>query len=171
MKSIHHTERQTELIEKLRKLDTNRVPFFAARQQLLDEGYTEHEIATALYSFSYDGIPNKISKADPVTKYYTENPQDAEKVAGYIVKHMKDGEVSKKVAYALAARYAPGYHAKAQYGVKFADEIEYPFFTALFATGVSMIVVISNDLPTYYVLIGPAIVTLYWIVSQILKRR
>lgn len=165
------TERETKLVARLKELDSAHVKFFDAKKLLLEEGYSEKEIAKCLYIFSYDGIPNKPKKEDPVTKYYTENPEEAERVAQYILKHRKDGEMARKIAYALAARYAPGNHAKSYYALRFSDEMDFPLFTSLLLTFASVLAVIRWDLSPIYMYAGFAVVFGYWLFKRYVLNR
>jgi site-specific recombinase len=73
--------RQQKIIGILEHNDSNSVPFFETKKQLLENGYSEKEIVLALYSFPYDGKPNAPKEENPLTKWYNEHPERADKVA------------------------------------------------------------------------------------------
>lgn len=158
------------LLEKLRQLDTQRVPFFEAKNRLMAEGYTDQEIAHALYSFSYDGKPNVPKPHDPTAAYYAANPEEAKKIGTYILENAKSSGYGRKAAYFLASQYAPGHHARAKYSLQFADEIGYPFFTALFSFIPSFLLTVQYNLPTWSMYVGPGLVTLYWLLRMVWRR-
>lgn len=161
------TERDTTLVARLKELDSARVKFFDAKKLLLEEGYSEKEIAKCLYIFSYDGIPNKPKKEDPVTKYYTQSPEEAERVAQYILKHQRDGEFARAAAQVLAARYAPGPHARAHYSGLVADFFGYPILTAILSVLPGILAVVTWGVSPIFIYLGPLLVTVYWLIKTI----
>jgi hypothetical protein len=163
-------DKQSILLEKLRSFDSQHISFFEAKKQLLAQGFSDQQIAQALYTFSYDGRPNSPKKSDPTTAYYAANPKEARRIGAYILNNAKAGGYGRKAAYYAASRYAPGHHAKAKYALMFADEMGYPYFSALFSLIPSFVLAVRYDLPGWIIYIGPGLVTLYWLLKLLWRR-
>lgn len=167
-------QKQKTLLKKLKEMDSNSVPFFEAKQKLTDQGYSDVEISHALFEFSYDGKPNAVKTQNPTTKYYSQNPAEAKKIAEYMMQDMtqrqKGQQRSQASANLLASRFAPGRHARSVYSLRFADDIGFPFFTALFLTVVALIVTFKYDLPEIFGYSGVAVVMVYWVGKRLLSR-
>lgn len=163
-------DKQATLLEKLRSLDSHHIPFFEAKKKLLAQGFSEHEIAQALYVFSYDGQPNAPKKSDPIAAYYAASPTEAQRIGSFILSNAKKGGYGRKTAYYMASQYAPGHHARAKYALMFADEVGFPYFFALFSILPAFGLVIRYDLPGWVIYAGPGVVTLYWLLKMLWRR-
>ena len=153
-------------------MDSARIKFFDAKNTLLKQGYTNTEIANALYEFSYDGIPNE-PKEDPnaiVRRYYAENAAEGKIIAKHLLREQKKGEYTKIAAYALASRYAPGMHARSYYSGVAASYAGFPIFTAIFLTVIAAIVAIKYDLPQFVMYIPFVLVSIYFITTELVGR-
>lgn len=164
-------ERKAELLAKLRGMDSQRVKFYDAKERLLSVGYSDTEIADALYSFSYDGIPNASVEATQaqVDRYYTERPEEAREPAMYLIKQQNRMRKNKLAVNYLASQYAPDIQTRNFYSVKFADGIGYPIFTAFLLTIPAAIVVIKYDLPLALQYVPFALVTIYWLLQKLIR--
>jgi hypothetical protein len=163
-------KKRKQIIELLKQYDSKGIPFVVAKQNLLDAGYKDAEIAHALYEFSYDGLPNVKKEKPTITTLFEQNPAEAQKVAEYIANNSKPNTKTKASVYYAASRFAPGWHAKSYYEYKFADEIGYPYFTVLLLTLISFIVVILNNLPSYLIYAPLVLVTLYWLIKILISK-
>ncbi len=163
--------RQKQLLDKLRDLDSRSVPFFMARKQLLEQGYTEQEIVHGLYSFSYDGKPNVQNSDAAVTKYFAANPAEARRIAKYILEQQDYRDAQAQAYNLLASRYAPGMHAMSRYELEFLDSVGFPSFTMYFSILLAFWVVLAFDLHRLFIVAGPVLVTLYWAIKRYVFHR
>jgi hypothetical protein len=141
--------RQQKIIEILEHNDSNSVPFFETKKQLLEKGYFEKEIVLALYSFPYDGNPNAPKEENPLTKWYEKNPEKADKVAKKLLQEHAKNERNKAYMYATAAELAPGMQAKSYYEARAFDQLGVPYSILLFLGICIGILMIKFNLPDY----------------------
>lgn len=154
---------QNKLITLLKQYDAQSMPFVDVKNLLLQKGYSDAEISQALYQFSYDGKPNTIKKDQSVTKLFQQNPKEAQKIADYISNnHKNDTALNASINYS-ASQFAVGHHAKSYYSFKFAQDIEYPFFTMLSLTILVIGLLFIYNLPKYAVFIPFAVTSLFWL--------
>jgi hypothetical protein len=141
--------RQQKIIGILEHNDSNSVPFFETKKQLLENGYSEKEIVLALYSFPYDGKPNAPKEENPLTKWYNEHPERADKVAKTLLHEHAKNERNKSYVYAAAAEFAPDIHSQAYYEVRTFDQLGLPYFTLFFISIVIGALMVKFNLPDY----------------------
>jgi hypothetical protein len=153
-------ERTSKLVQELKLYDSQSVQFFEAKKKLLAKGYKEHEIANALYSFSYDGKPNGPKSSNEFNKYYAANPVEARAIANYILKNARVADYRKAAAYKMAANYSLGVQSQWYYSALSLYEMDYPVLTSLFLTIVSVIITIKYNLPDYFMMSGWAVVNI-----------
>ncbi len=154
---------QNTLITLLKQYDAQSMPFLDAKNILLEKGYSNEEISQALYQFSYDGKPNITKKDQLVTKLFTQNPKDAQMVADYLSNNHKDNSaINASINYA-ASQLAVGHQAKSHYSYKFAQDIDYPFFTVISLTILAIGLLFIYNLPKYTVFIPWVVISLFWL--------
>lgn len=149
------------IVERLRELDTQSVPFHEAHKLLLDEGYGEGTIIQGLYEFSYDGKPNQPKAQNKVKEYYESNPAEAKEMAdSLLTSHAQEARydrLGKMAADFAASRTAPGTHARAHYTQKWTSSAGIPFFSTLLVLAVTFALVLQFDLPQYLVYVVPLV--------------
>jgi len=158
------------IIALLQEYDSKGVPFAVAKEKILQCGYTNAQIAHALYQFNYDGVPNRKPQKPVITQLFEQHPEDAQKIADYILQNSKQNTKLDATLNYAASRFAPGQHAKAYYELKFADSIGYPYFTALGLSALAFPLVLAYNLPNYILFAPLALVSTYWIIKLILNR-
>lgn len=107
------SQRLEQLVARMRELDSQSVKFYDAKQTLASEGYSDEEIATATYTFPYDGKPNQPKPKDKVAEYIASHPEVADAIAGSVGEIERDKANYKQLAadsHELATRgmIAPG---------------------------------------------------------------
>lgn len=164
-------QNQNTLVKLLKDYDSQSIPFAKAKNLLLQKGYSDAQIARVLYQFSYDGKPNVINKEQPVTQLFAQNPKEAQRVADYISNnHKDDTKLNASINYA-ASQFAVGDHAKSYYSFKFAQDINYPFFTMLSLTVLAIGLFFVYNLPKYVVFIPCFVVSIFWFVNTVISNK
>ena len=155
------------LIHELKKLDSAGVNYFEAKQQLRNAGYSESEIVEATYMFSYDGKPDPQFDDDIVRTYYAENPQEAERMAKYLLRNQRRTHYGRKASMLLASRFAPGLHARSYYMMSYAGG-GWALFWVSVATVPLVYIVQKFNLPRE-IATGPATVYILYGVFIVLR--
>jgi hypothetical protein len=141
--------RQQKIIKILEENDSKSIPFITTKNQLLEKGYQEKEIILALYSFPYDGKPNKPKEENPLTKWYKEHPEHADKIAKTLLAEHAQNERNKAFAYAAASEFAPDTQSQSYYEVRMFDQLGLPYYTLFFIGIILGILMIKFNLPEY----------------------
>ena len=131
--------REKELVDLLNTYDMAGVPILQAKTELLAKGYTEGEIVYGLYSAPFDGKINAPRPANPLQKYYKENPKRAEHLAKVLLVADAQREANKTLAYTVAASVAPG-PASSYLELRAADSLGIPYMSLL-AFGFALLLV------------------------------
>ena len=114
MKSKIDLNRVKRVVSRLKELDSQSVKFFDAKNLLLNEGYTEAEIAMATFEFPYDGVPNKPKEVDKIAEYLAKHPKRADKLARAIMgmeqEYQREQQEIRNIAnkiYTYSYRFIP----------------------------------------------------------------
>lgn len=164
-------DKQQKIIEILKANDSKRIPFVTTKNELLQKGYPEKEIILALYSSSYDGKPNSQNEDNPLTKWYEENPEHADKIAKTLLRDQARTERDKAFVYAAASEFAPDTQSQSYYEAKTFDELGLPYYTLFFIGLVLGILMIKFNLPEYLLYIYALSVNLIVIYRLIQSHR
>jgi hypothetical protein len=87
------TDKRQQVLERLQSLHEQNVPFFYARNTLLEEGYTPLEIINGAYLFKEEP---KVADSEQLKKFLSENPDAAEKIANAFILLEQNGTVANE---------------------------------------------------------------------------
>jgi hypothetical protein len=138
--------REKELVKLLNEYDVAGVPFVKAKQEILAKGFTEAELVYGLYSAPFDGKVNGPRSANPLEKFYQENPEKADKLAKALLLPQAEGDWNKDAAYTAASEFGPDIQSRSYYGVRAADKLGIPYFALMFFGIILFIVAIRLNL-------------------------
>ena len=154
-------QRHDDLVARLSDYDVRGVAFADAKTTLLAEGYTEAEIANAIYSAPFDGRDN--TKARPpsaVQRIYAASPEAAQNVGDALLEDQAANRRRKLRGLAMQS-YIRGPGAlnptalKAE--VALADEMGVPYFRILFGLLVAGLVAYKLGVDPEWLRIGMSI--------------
>jgi hypothetical protein len=97
------SDRQKQLIDTLNELDAQHVRFHDAKQQLIEDGYSEDEIAIAVASASFDGKPNRPKQPDDLHSSFQSNPDETKAIARELLAYDAHRQERKARLQALSA--------------------------------------------------------------------
>ncbi len=166
--------REQQLVDLLNKYDVSGVPFNQAKEKLLASGYTEAEIVYGLYSAPFDGKINTKRPANPLQKFYEQDPDRADKLAKDLLYTQAQMDWDKTASYAAASQFAYGKYAQ-NYELSLADRLGIPYFTILAINVVIAIVIIkfniSHEIGNVILTIFGLLVNTLFITKLIQERR
>lgn len=139
-------EREKELVGLLNKYDLAGTPFIKAKQEILAKGFTEAELVYGLYSAPFDGKVNEPRPANPLQKFYEQNPDKADRLAKTLLLAQAEGDWSKAAAYAGASQFGPDTQSRSYYEVRTADQLGIPYFTLMFFGLILLVIAIKLNL-------------------------